>query len=404
MGKIDFDKVHFSTKAIHAAQEPDPAWGALSTPIYMTSTFCFDDLEGYLNVKRTGEGYTYTRSGNPTTRTLEEKLAALECGEDCVVTASGMGAISGTLLTLLSSGDHVVCGRAVYGTTNELLREYLSKFGVKYTFANGANLDEVRAAIAPETKVLYFETPANPNLTVTDIAAVAEIAHKNGALLVVDNTFAPPPIQFPLTLGADVVVHSLTKYLNGHGDAVGGAVISKKTLIDKIRFEAVRGICGNPPAPMNSYFVLRGIKTLDLRVRRHCANALALAEYLEQHEYIEKVFYPGLERAEGHELAKRQMNGLYTGMVSFVLRESIHGLSALEAGRALMGYLQIPRLAVSLGDPDSLIEQPASMTHRLIPKIDREAAGIADGLMRYSVGLEDQEDILTDMKQALAAL
>lgn len=404
MANIDFENVHFSTKAIHAAQGPDPAWGALSTPIYMTSTFCFDELDGYLNVKKTGEGYTYTRSGNPTTRTLEQKLAAIECGEDCVVTASGMGAIGATLLTVLKSGDHVVCGRAVYGTTNELLREYLSKFGVTYTFASGGDLEEVRAAIRPETKVLYFETPANPNLTVTDIAAVAKLAHDNGAMLIVDNTFAPPPIQFPLTLGADVVIHSLTKYINGHGDAIGGAVIGKKELTDKIRFQMVRGLCGNPPSPMNAYLVLRGIKTLDLRVRRHCENALALAEYLEGHDYIEKVFYPGLRSFEGHELAKRQMNGLYTGMVSFVLREGIHGMSALDAGRALMANLTIPRLAVSLGDPDSLIEQPASMTHRLIPRADREAAGIADGLMRYSVGLEDKEDILADMKQAISKL
>lgn len=404
MSKINFETVHFSTKAIHAAQGPDPAWGALSTPIYMTSTFCFDELEDYLNVKKTGEGYTYTRSGNPTTRALEQKLAALECGEDCIVTAAGMGAIGATLLTVLKSGDHVVCGRAVYGTTNELLREYFSKFGVTYSLASGADLNEVKAAIRPETKVLYFETPANPNLAITDIAAVAKLAHENGALLIVDNTFAPPPIQFPLTLGADVVIHSLTKYINGHGDAIGGAIIGKKELIGKIRFESVRGLCGNPPSPMNSYLILRGIKTLDLRVRRHCENAMALAKYLEQHDYIEKVFYPGLESFEGHELAERQMNGLYTGMVSFVLRENIHGLTALDAGRTLMRYLRIPRLAVSLGDPDSLIEQPASMTHRLIPRPDREAAGIADGLMRYSVGLEDIEDILADMEQALSKL
>lgn len=404
MANIDLDKVHFSTAAIHAAQGPDPAWGAVSTPIYMTSTFCFDELEGYLNVKKTGVGYTYTRSGNPTTRTLEQKIAAIEGGEDCIVTAAGMGAIGATLLTVLKSGDHVVCGRAVYGTTNELLREYLAKYGVTHTFASGADLEEVRAAIRPETKVLYFETPANPNMTITDIAAMAKLAHENGAMLIIDGTFAPPPIQFALKLGADVVIHSLTKYYNGHGDAVGGAIVGKKELIDRIRFESIRGLCGNPASPMNSYLILRGVKTLDLRVRKHCENALALARYLDQHEYIEKVFYPGLESFEGHELAKRQMNGLYTGMVSFILKEGINGRTALDAGRTLMGNLQIPRLAVSLGDPDSLIEQPASMTHRLIPREDREKAGIADGLVRYSVGLEDTEDILADMEQALSKL
>lgn len=404
MAGIDYDKVHFATKAIHAGQAPDPSWGALATPIYLTSTFCFDEISDYIRVKTEKKGFSYTRSGNPTNRVLEEKLAALEGGEDCVVTASGMGAIGSTLLSCVSCGDHVICSRAVYGPAAAFMRENLPNFGIQTTFVNGSNLAEVKAAVTPQTKILYFEVPANPNLSVTDIGEVAKIAHEAGALLVVDNTFAPPPIQFPLQLGADIVLHSVTKYLNGHGDVVGGAVIGRKDLIERIKNNGVMRACGTPPSPLNSYMVLRGIKTLDLRVRRHCENALAVARYLESHDYVQKVFYPGLESFEGYEVAKKQMHGLYTGILAFDLKEDIHGLSALEAGQKLLTYLTIPRIAVSLGDPDSLIEQPAAMTHRTVPKADREAAGISDGLIRFSVGLEDIEDILADLEQAFSRL
>lgn len=405
MGHYDLSKADFATKAIHAGQSHDKIYGALATPIYMTSTFCADTIEAYAERKAAG-GFSYSRSGNPTTRALEMKVAAIECGEDCVATASGMGAVGSVMVTFLHPGDHVVCGDTVYGGTSAVMRTNLPQFGVDVTFVDSSDLAQIEAAITPKTKIIYFETPANPTMKITDIAGAAAIAHKHeGIRLVVDNTFAPPPIQYPIKLGADLVVHSVTKYINGHGDVLGGVVVGRKDDIKNIRMTAVTKMNGTPPSPFNSYLVLRGMKTLDLRVRRHCENAMAVARYLEKHPAVEKVFYPGLESFAGHETAKRQMcEGLYTGMVSFNLKEGIHGLSALEAGKKLLNNLQIPGLAVSLGDPDSLVEQPASMTHAGVPREARLESGIADGMIRYSVGLESINDILADLESALAGL
>ena len=405
MSKIDLGKVRFATRAIHAGQEPEKLTGALSTPIFQTSTFCFETVEeGAAKFSKQMPGFVYSRSGNPTNRALEMKMAAIEGGEDCVATASGMGAIGSVMVSFLSAGDHVVCGDTVYGGTSFVMRSNLTQFGVEVTFVDSSNVAEVEAAIKENTKMIYFETPANPTMKVTDIAAVAAVGKKHGIKVVVDNTFAPPPIQYPLALGADIVLHSITKYINGHGDVLGGVVVGSKEDIAKVRTYGVTKICGTPPAPFNSYLVLRGIKTLNLRVRQHCANALAIAEYLEKNQYVKTVNYPGLKSNPNYEIASKQMNGLYTGMISFDLKDDVKGLSAYEAGKKLLNALKIPAIAVSLGDPDSLIEHPASMTHAGVPKDEREASGITDGLIRLSVGLEDAEDLIEDFENAFAQI
>lgn len=405
MSKIDFDKVGFTTKVVHAGQSFDPETGALSTPIYQTSTFCFETVEeGTGKFNKSIPGYVYTRGGNPTTRALEEKMAAIEGGEDCVATASGMGAVGAVMVAFLKSGDHVVCGDTLYGGTSVVMRTNLAQFGIDVTFVDTADLEAVKNAFTPKTKMVYFETPTNPLMTVTDIKAISAIAKERGAKVVVDSTFAPPPVQFALKLGADLVLHSVTKYLNGHGDVLGGVVIGKKEDIAAIRGMGVTKICGNPPSPFNSYLILRGLKTLVLRVKKHCENALALAEYLEKEPLIKAVYYPGLKSSPYHALATEQMNGLYTGILSFELKDDINGMDSYEAGKKLVNALKIATIAVSLGDPDTLIQHPASMTHSNVPKEIREAAGITDGLIRLSVGIEDVEDLIEDFKQALEKL
>lgn len=405
MGKIDFNEVRFETLAIHAGQEPDKLTGALSTPIYQTSTFCFNSVEEGAG-KFSGEipGYKYSRGGNPTNRALEEKIAAIEGGEDAVVTASGMGAIGATMVGLLKHGDHVISGAVLYGGTDVVMRTNLPQFGIDVTFVNTSNADEVENAINERTKVIYFETPTNPTMEVTNIKEIASIAKKHNIKLVVDNTFAPPPIQYPLKLGADLVLHSVTKYLNGHGDVIGGVVVGSNEDISKIRGYGVTKICGTPPSPFNSYLVLRGIKTLSLRVKQHCQNALQLAQYLEAHKYVKSVYYPGLESHPQHDLAKEQMNGLFSGMIAFELKDDVNGLSAFEAGKKFLNNLKIASLAVSLGDPDTLIQHPASMTHASVPQENREKVGITDGLIRLSVGLENIEDLIEDFEQSFNQL
>lgn len=407
MSNIDMSKVHFNTRAIHAGYRRDTDYGALATPVYQTSTFTFTSADHAMGVF-SGEipGYDYSRAGNPTVRVFEEKIAELEGGEDAVATSSGMGAISSTLLGLLKMGDHIVCSNTVYGCTDVVMREILPSFGINATFVDTGDLAAVEAAIRPETKIIYFETPANPTLHVTDIAAVSALKQRHsGIRVVVDNTFAPPPIQYPLSLGADIVVHSVTKYLNGHGDVIGGVAVGRKEDIAVIRSRATGKICGTPLTPSCAYLIIRGMKTLGLRVRQHCASALAVAEYLESCPYIEKVYYPGLpSMGKDYEIAVKQMNGLYTGMISFVLKDGIHGMSAFDAGKKLMDALKIPAIAVSLGDPDTLIQHPASMTHVKVPKDVREEIGITDGMLRYSVGLEDTEDLIEDFRQAFEQL
>jgi len=405
MSKIDLNDVMFETMVIHAGQEPDKGTGALSTPIFQTSTFCFETVEeGAAKFSKEIPGYVYSRGGNPTNRALEIKCAALEGGEDCVATASGMGAIGAVLLGLVKTGDHIVSGDTIYGGTSVVMRTNMPNLGIDVTFVDTTKPEEVEKAINERTKVIYFETITNPTLKLADIEEIAKIAKKHGVKLVVDNTFSPPPILSPLKLGADFVIHSVTKYINGHGDVIGGVIIGPKDDIAVIRGNYVTKICGTPPSPFNSYLVMRGMKTLPIRVREHCKNAMEMAEYLEKNEYVKTVYYPGLKSHPQHELAKKMLNGMYTGMIAFELKDDVKGLSAFEAGKKFLNNLKIASIAVSLGDPDTLIEHPASMTHASVPPESRLEVGITDGLIRLSVGLENVKDLIKDFEQSFAKL
>ena len=402
MGHEFLKDCHFDTVSIHAGYDKFDGKGAVATPIYQTSTFATPTVQDAIDIIHDEkEGFVYSRRGNPTTAALERKLAAIEKGEACTCTASGMGAIGATCIGLLKAGDHVVCNNTLYGGTDYVMRTNLTDLGVSVDFVDTTDLKAVEKAFRPNTKMLYFETPANPTMTLTDIRAITEIAHRHNIKVVVDNTFAPPPVQFPLEMGVDVVVHSITKYLNGHGDVIGGAVIGKWEDVHTINRKGVVRICGNPMPPANAYYVLRGLKTLDLRVRRHCENAMKVAQFLENHPYVKKVYYPGLESFPQHELAERQMKGLYTGVISFELQDEVNGLCAMDAGVALLNNFQMIAIAVSLGDVDTLAQHPASMTHSRIPKEIRVANGISDGLIRLSVGLENADDIIRDISQSL---
>ena len=349
-------------------------------------------------------GFVYSRGGNPTTRAFELKCAAMEGGEDAAAAASGMGAVGSVMTAFLHPGDHAIFDTAVYGGTNYVATTNLPGMGVEVSRVDTGDLEAVKAAIRPNTKMIYFETPNNPMMKVTDVRAIKDIAGAD-IRVVVDGTFAPPPVQHVLQLGADIVLHSITKYINGHGDALGGVVIGRADDIRLIRANSVTKINGCPPSPFNSYLVLRGMKTLALRMKQHCASAMEIARYLEANPYVKAVYYPGLESHPQHELASRQMeNGMYGGMISFELKDDVKGLSSFEAGKKLLNSLKIPAIAVSLGDPDSLIEHPASMTHANVSPEDRLAAGITDGLIRLSVGLESAKDLIADFEQAFAAI
>ena len=407
MSKIDLKKVDFETLIVHAGQGADPAYGALATPIYQTSTFCFETVEeGADKFANKVPGYhpVYSRSGNPTTRAFELKCAAMEGGEDCVATASGMGAVGSVMLAFLKQGDHIIFDNSVYGGTDYVASHDLPDLGIEVSRVDTGDLEAVKAAIKPNTKIIYFETPNNPMMKVTDVAAIKAVAGSD-IRVVVDATFAPPPVQHVLALGADIVLHSITKYINGHGDALGGIVVGKAEDITRIRKHCMTKINGCPPSPFNSYLVLRGMKTLAIRMKKHCDNAMAIAEYLEKNPYVKTVYYPGLKSNPQHELASRQMeNGMYGGMISFELKDDVKGLSSFEAGKKLLNHLTIPAIAVSLGDPDTLIEHPASMTHAGVSPEERLAAGITDGLIRLSVGLENAQDLINDFEQAFAAI
>lgn len=386
----------FNTKIIHAGQHPDPETGALSTPLYQTSTFVFDNAEqGAARFALEENGYIYGRLGNPTQAALEEKMATLEGGEAALATASGMGAIATTLWTLCSQGDHIVASNTVYGCTHALLSHGMPKFGIEVTFVDATKPEEIEAAIKSNTKVVYLETPANPTLAIMDIERASNIAHKHGAKLVVDNTFNSPYVQRPLSLGADVVVHSATKYLNGHGDVIAGVIIGPMDFVTEARLVGVKDITGSCISPFNAWLTLRGLKTLGVRMERHCSNAMKVAKYLEAHPAVIKVNYPGLESHPQYALAKKQMD-LPGGMISFEIKGGV------EAGRTVMNSVELCLLAVSLGDTETLIQHPASMTHSPIPREDRLKAGIADGLIRVSIGLEDAEDIIADLDQAIS--
>lgn len=386
------------TMSIHTGNHKNP-FGALAVPIYQTSTFVFDSAEqGGKRFALEEEGYIYSRLGNPTTAVFEEKIAALEGGEAAVATSSGIGAITSTLWTLLKAGDHVIADKTLYGCTFAYLNHGVAKFGVEVDFIDTSDLELVRKTMKSNTRVVYLETPANPNMKVVDIKAVAEIAHTNpNTLVVVDNTFATPFCQRPLELGCDVVVHSVTKYLNGHGDVIAGVVISKKEIIDQVRLVGVKDMTGSVLGPTEAFYIIRGMKTFELRMRRHCENAMKVAEYLEAHDKIEKVYYPGLKSHNGYEVASKQMDA-FGGILAFELK------GGFEAGKTLLNNVKMAALAVSLGDAETLIQHPASMTHSPYTKEERLAAGITDGLVRLSVGLENIEDIIADLEYGLAQI
>lgn len=389
----------FATKAIHGGHKKDPVSGALTTPIYQTSTFVFDSAEqGGRRFALEEDGFIYSRLGNPTNAQLEEKMALLENGEACMSTGSGIGAITSALWTALKAGDHIVASKTLYGCTYAMLNHGISRYGVEVTFVDATNLDEVKGAMKENTKVVYLETPANPDLKLVDIEAISKIAHKvEGCMVFVDNTFCTPYLQRPLELGADVVVHSATKYLNGHGDVIAGFVVGKKDFITQVRLFGVKDMTGSVLSPFDAYLILRGMKTLQIRMDRHTKNAIEVAKFLESHPNVETVSYPGLESFPQYELAKKQMD-MPGGMIAFEVK------GGLEGGKKLLNSLELCTLAVSLGDCETLIQHPASMTHSPYTQEERAEAGISEGLIRISVGLEDAEDIIADLKQGLDRL
>jgi methionine-gamma-lyase len=383
-----------NTRLVHAGHEPSPH-GEVVTPIYQTSTFAFHDArEGADRFSGAAEGYIYTRLGNPTVAAMERCVAELENGFAATATASGMGAVSTVYMALLGAEDHVVSTDSVYGPSRGLVEKHLSRFGVRSTYLDTTDLGAVRAAMRPETRLVYVETPSNPAMTVTDIAAVAEIAHASGALLVVDNTFASPILQKPLELGADVVLHSVTKFINGHADLVGGVMVAKTEELHR-RLRSMMIAMGCNMDPHQAFLVHRGLKTLALRVERQQANAMVVASWLESRPEVASVRYIGLPSHPQHQLARRQMRG-FGSMIAFELRGGV------EAGRIVMDNVHIAALAVSLGGVETLISHPASMTHAGMSRADRLAAGIADGLVRLAVGIEDVQDLVDDLGQALA--
>jgi len=375
----------FATLAVHAGQTPDPTTGAIMTPVYQTSTYVQPELGRHL-------GYEYARTHNPTREALERNVAALEGGTHGIAFASGLAATD-TLAKLWDAGDHVVCGEGVYGGTFRLFAKVFARLGMEFSFVDSGNLDEIRAAMRPNTRMVHVETPTNPMMRISDIAGAAEIAHAGGAVLSVDNTFASPYNQNPLALGADVVLHSTTKYINGHSDMVGGMLVtSSDDLHERLRF--LQNAAGGVPGPWDSWLALRGTKTLHLRMQAHNANGQRIAEYLEGHPKVVKAFYPGLPSHPQHELAKSQMRG-FTGMISVEL-------GTMDRARAFVNNVRIFALAESLGGVESLIGHPALMTHASVPAERRIAMGLSDALVRLSCGVEDVDDLIADIDQALA--
>jgi cystathionine beta-lyase/cystathionine gamma-synthase len=374
----------FSTICLHAGQEPDPSTGAIIVPIFQTSTYVQEELGRH-------KGYEYARTQNPTRSALEGNLAAIEGGRGALAFASGMAAIS-AIASLLKSGDHVVVSDNVYGGTFRLFDKVLRRYQLEFTYVDTGDLDATERAFTPATKLLFVETPSNPVMRITDLAAAAALAHRHSARLVVDNTFASPALQRPIELGADLVTHSTTKYLNGHSDSIGGVVIAVRDE-DLEWLQFVQNSAGAILSPFDSWLVLRGTKTLPLRMARHSATGLALAQFLEAHPKVKRVYYPGLSSHPQHELAARQMKG-FGGMLSF-------DLGSRDAAARILKGVKLLALAESLGGVESLISHPATMTHASVPVEHRNALGITDGLVRISAGLEDLEDLREDLTQAL---
>jgi len=393
----DTSKMGFATRAIHAGTMPDQ-YGALVPPVYMTSTYAFETVEqGAAMFEGEQAGHFYSRVSNPTVDILEKRFASIEGAEAAVGFASGMGGITSTLWTLLSAGDEIIADETLYGCTFAFLEHGLTRFGVTVKFVDLQNPDAFADAITDATKVVYFETPANPNMRLIDIAAISKIASAKDVITVVDNTYSTPYLTRPIELGADLVVHSATKYLGGHGDLIAGLVAGSAELMLKIRVEGLKDMTGAVMSPLTAHQIMRGMKTLELRMDRHCATAMMIAKELEAHPAVEQVFYPGLKSSPDHVLAKKQMLD-FGGMIAFELKDGI------EAGRTMMNALHLVKRAVSLGDPDSLIQHPASMTHSSYTPEERAAHGITDGLIRLSVGLETPDDILADLLAGLEAI
>lgn len=383
----------FNSQLIHYSGHHDE-YGSATVPIYQTSTFSFDSAEdGAQCFSGEKDGYIYTRIGNPTIKALERQVAVLEHGYDSVAVSSGMAAVTTIYMALLNAGDHMVSSAAVYGPSRVVMEQHFSRFGVESSYVNTADLSAIKAAIKPNTKLIYVESPANPTMDITDIRACAELAHSIGALLVVDNTFCSPYLQTPIDMGADVVFHSVTKFINGHADIVGGIIIAK----EKEVYARIRGMMVNMGCnmdPHQAYLVIRGLKTLGIRIDRAQENAIKVAEFLENHPKIEWIKYPGLKSFTQKDLVEKQMKGPGT-MISFGLK------GGLDAGRKLMNNVHLAILAVSLGGVETLIQHPASMTHSKMSPEARQKSGIYDELVRFSVGIENVEDIIGDLSQAL---
>ncbi len=381
------------TTAVHAGEDPPANLGSLSVPVYNSAVFAFPDAEQGAAIHAGKQpGYYYGRSGNPTQTALETALCQLEGGAAAAAFSSGMAAITSTLLALLKPGDHIVASESLYATTNRLLDEIMTPSEINVTYVNAVNPDNFSAAVTAKTKVFYLESPANPTLKLVDIQAVVQIAQKHNITVVMDNTFATPFNQRPLEYGADLVIHSASKYLGGHGDLIAGALIGPQTIVDHICHHT-RRILGGVIAPQTAWLVLRGIRTLPLRMERHNANALSVAKFLEKHPKVKKVYYPGLPSHPQHELARRQMSG-FGGIVAF-------DLGGIEEGRQFVNNLKLCTLAVSVGNIETLIQHLASMTYASMPREQRLAIGISDGLLRLSVGIERAQDIIADLEQGL---
>lgn len=386
----------FNTQAVHSEQSPDEKTGAISQPIVPAVAYSFENADAAVAaVTGKTEGTYYGRYGNPTSRTLEKKVAVLEGAEDALAVSSGMAAISIALMAKLSSGDHAIVTKDVYGGTHKFLSKIASRYGIQHDYVDCTDPALIENKIKENTRAVYIETPSNPSLTLIDIEAVAEITKRHNLVLIVDNTFMTPYLQKPLTLGADIVVHSATKYLNGHGDVIAGVICGKKKDMDYMRKD-IMGDLGQNLSAWEAFLVLRGIKTLGVRMEKHCSNAQTAAEFLESHPLVDKVYYPGLETHSQHTLAKKQMRGM-GGIVSFEVKGGV------QAGKNFINALEIAMISFSLGDPETLVQHPASMTHSSIPEDELADFGIAKGLIRLSVGLEDVEDIIADLNQALSS-
>jgi len=388
------DSTNIETQAIHSGRINDEQFGSLATPLYQTSTFIFKNAEqGAQRFAGESEGYIYTRLGNPTTRQLEMRVAAMEGMDDAAATATGMAAVSGALLANLSCGDHLISSSAVYGCSFALMSHMLTKFGIEVSFVDMTEPENITAAIKPNTKMIFLETPINPNLVVLDLEKILNISKKHQLISVVDNTFLTPVLQQPAKFGADIIIHSATKYLNGHGDVVAGIICSNFEMIEHIKLTALKDI-GATISPHDAWLIMRGLKTLPIRMERHCSNAQKIAEFLESHPSVDKVYYPGLKSHPGNKFIGNQMKAA-GGVIAFELHTNLAG------GSAFIDRMELFSIAVSLGDAESLIQHPASMTHSPYSEEERRTAGISDSLIRISAGLESVDDLIADLKQSL---